>query len=81
MRYHDRRIFLFQEQAGLAHDDKSRPNIQGAALVDTTRYAADVRVTYERLFITDSPNSMNGPDLAAGAYGFGGMATLRNLDQ
>src|SRR5437660_10944159 len=40
-------------------------------LVDTSGYAADVRAKYEGFFITDSPISINGKDLAAGAYGFG----------
>ena len=40
-------------------------------LVDTSGYAADVRAKYEGFFITDSPVSINGNDLAAGAYGFG----------
>jgi hypothetical protein len=39
--------------------------------VDTSGYAADVRAKYEGFFITDSPISINGSDLAAGAYGFG----------
>lgn len=42
-----------------------------AGLVDTTGYAADVRAKYEGFFITDSPISINGSDLAVGAYGFG----------
>jgi hypothetical protein len=42
-----------------------------AGLVDTSGYAADVRAKYEGFFITDSPISINGSDLAVGAYGFG----------
>jgi len=42
-----------------------------AGLVDTSGYAADVRARYEGFFITDSPISINGSDLAVGAYGFG----------
>jgi len=42
-----------------------------AGLVDTSGYAADVRAKYEGFFITDSPITINGSDLAVGAYGFG----------
>lgn len=42
-----------------------------AGLVDTSGYAADVRAKYEGFFITDSPVTINGSDLALGAYGFG----------
>src|SRR5262245_38584612 len=42
-----------------------------AGLVDTSGYAADVRAKYEGFFITDSPITINGSDLAPGAYGFG----------
>jgi hypothetical protein len=42
-----------------------------AGLVDTSGYAADVRAKYEGFFITDSPITINGSDLGAGAYGFG----------
>jgi hypothetical protein len=42
-----------------------------AGLVDTSGYAADVRAKYEGFFITDSPITINGSDLAIGAYGFG----------
>jgi hypothetical protein len=42
-----------------------------AGLVDTSGYAADVRAKYEGFFITDSPITINGSDLATGAYGFG----------
>jgi len=42
-----------------------------AGLVDTAGYAADVRAKYEGFFITDSPVTINGSDLRAGAYGFG----------
>ena len=42
-----------------------------AGLVDTSGYAADVRAKYEGFFITDAPITINGSDLATGAYGFG----------
>ena len=42
-----------------------------AGLVDTSGYAADVRAKYEGFFITDSPLTINGSELGAGAYGFG----------
>lgn len=42
-----------------------------AGLVDTSGYAADVRAKYEGFLITDSPITINGTDLGAGAYGFG----------
>jgi hypothetical protein len=42
-----------------------------AGLVDTSGYAADVRAKYEGFFITDSPITINGSELATGAYGFG----------
>jgi hypothetical protein len=42
-----------------------------AGLVDTSGYAAEVRAKYEGFFITDSPITINGSDLATGAYGFG----------
>ena len=40
-------------------------------MVDTSGYAADVRAKYEGFFITDSPITINGSELAVGAYGFG----------
>jgi len=40
-------------------------------MVDTSGYAADVRAKYEGFFITDSPITLNGSELAVGAYGFG----------
>ena len=40
-------------------------------MVDTSGYAADVRAKYEGFFITDSPITINGSELALGAYGFG----------
>jgi hypothetical protein len=40
-------------------------------MVDTSGYAADVRAKYEGFFITDSAISINGTELASGAYGFG----------
>jgi hypothetical protein len=42
-----------------------------AGIVDTTGYAADIRARYEGFLITDSPITINGSDLAVGAYGFG----------
>jgi hypothetical protein len=42
-----------------------------AGLVDTSGYAADVRARYEGFLITDSPITINGSELGAGAYGFG----------
>ncbi len=42
-----------------------------AGLVDTSGYSADVRAKYEGFLITDSAISINGSDVATGAYGFG----------
>src|SRR5216683_8418475 len=42
-----------------------------AGLVDTSGYAADLRARYEGFLITDSAITINGSDLAVGAYGFG----------
>src|SRR5438309_6220752 len=42
-----------------------------AGLVDTSGYAADVRAKYEGFLITDSRITINGSELALGAYGFG----------
>ena len=42
-----------------------------AGLVDTSGYSADVRAKYEGFLITDSAISINGSDVASGAYGFG----------
>ena len=42
-----------------------------AGMVDTSGYAADVRAKYEGFLITDSAITINGSDLAVGAYGFG----------
>lgn len=42
-----------------------------AGMVDTSGYAADVRAKYEGFLITDSPITIGGSELAAGAYGFG----------
>lgn len=42
-----------------------------AGLVDTSGYAADVRARYEGFLITDSTITINGSELAVGAYGFG----------
>jgi len=52
-------------------------------MVDTSGYAADVRAKYEGFFITDSPITLNGSELAVGAYGFGfsndGKLNILNL--
>jgi hypothetical protein len=42
-----------------------------AGLVDTSGYAADVRAKYEGFLIADLPITINGQELAIGAYGFG----------
>jgi hypothetical protein len=42
-----------------------------AGLVDTSGYSADIRAKYEGFLITDSAISINGSDVATGAYGFG----------
>ena len=42
-----------------------------AGLVDTSGYAADIRARYEGFLITDSAITVNGSELAIGAYGFG----------
>lgn len=42
-----------------------------AGMVDTSGYAADVRAKYEGFLLTDSAISLNGSELATGAYGFG----------
>src|SRR4029078_11567970 len=42
-----------------------------AGLVDTSGYAADVRARYEGFLLTDSAITINGSELAIGAYGFG----------
>jgi hypothetical protein len=42
-----------------------------AGLVDTSGYSTDVRAKYQGFFITDSPITVGGKDLGAGAYGFG----------
>src|SRR6476646_6590901 len=40
-------------------------------LVDTSGYSTDVRAKYVGFLITDSPITVNGESLPAGAYGFG----------
>ena len=54
-----------------------------AGLVDTSGYSADVREKYVGFLITDSPITLNGESLAAGAYGFGfateGKMTIMDL--
>ncbi len=55
--------------ASAARFGKNRYVIVG--LVDTSGYAAEVRAKYEGFLITDSPISINGSELAIGAYGFG----------
>jgi hypothetical protein len=42
-----------------------------AGMVDTSGYSTEVRAIYEGFFITDSAITLNGSDLATGAYGFG----------
>jgi hypothetical protein len=42
-----------------------------AGMVDTSGYAADLRAKYEGFLITDSAITINGSELAIGAYGFG----------
>lgn len=42
-----------------------------AGLVDTSGYSTEISGKYEGFFITDSPVSIGGKQLAAGAYGFG----------
>ena len=55
--------------ASAARFGKNRYVIVG--LVDTSGYAEEVRAKYEGFLITDSPISINGSELAIGAYGFG----------
>lgn len=40
-------------------------------MVDTSGYSSDVRAKYQGFFITDSPVTVGGKELATGAYGFG----------
>ena len=42
-----------------------------AGLVDTSGYSTEVSGKYEGFFITDSPVTVSGKQLATGAYGFG----------
>lgn len=42
-----------------------------AGLVDTSGYSTEVRAKYQGFFITDSPLTIAGKELRAGAYGFG----------
>jgi hypothetical protein len=42
-----------------------------AGMVDTSGYSTEVRAKYEGFFITDSPVTLGGSDVAVGAYGFG----------
>lgn len=42
-----------------------------AGLVDTSGYSSGVREKYQGFFITDSPVTVGGKQLGAGAYGFG----------
>lgn len=42
-----------------------------AGMVDTSGYSSEVRAKYEGFFITDSPVTVGGGELATGAYGFG----------
>jgi hypothetical protein len=54
-----------------------------SGLVDTSGYSADVRAKYVGFLITDSPITLNGESLPAGAYGFGfateGKMTVMDL--
>lgn len=40
-------------------------------MVDTSGYSTEVQAKYQGFFITDSAISINGSELATGAYGFG----------
>jgi len=42
-----------------------------AGMVDTSGYSSDIAAKYEGFFITDSPITIGGKTLGAGAYGFG----------
>ena len=42
-----------------------------AGMVDTSGYSSEIAAKYEGFFITDSPISVGGETLGAGAYGFG----------
>jgi hypothetical protein len=42
-----------------------------AGLVDTSGYSTEVRAKYQGFLITDSPITVGGKELGAGAYGFG----------
>src|SRR5947208_2490044 len=55
--------------AAAARFGKNRYVISG--LVDTAGYSADVRAKYVGFLIADSPITLNGESLPAGAYGFG----------
>ena len=48
-----------------------------AGLVDTSGYSTEISGKYEGFFITDSPVSVGGKQLAIGAYGFGFSADGR----
>ena len=54
-----------------------------AGLVDTSGYSTDVREKYVGFLITDSPITLGGESLPAGAYGFGygteGKITIMDL--
>ena len=54
-----------------------------AGLVDTSGYSSEVREKYVGFLITDSPITLNGESLPAGAYGFGfateGKMTIMDL--
>lgn len=54
-----------------------------AGLVDTSGYSADVRAKYEGFLIADLPITINGTELAIGAYGFGfsndGKLSIMNI--
>jgi|SRR5437868_1980914 len=67
--------------AAAARFGKDRYVISG--LVDTSGYSADVRAKYVGFLIADSPITLNGESLPAGAYGFGfateGKMTVMDL--
>jgi hypothetical protein len=44
-----------------------------AGMVDTSGYSADIAQKYQGFFITETKLSIEGSDLAPGAYGFGFM--------
>ncbi len=61
--------------AAVAQFGKDRYVVAG--LVDTSGYSTEISGKYEGFFITDSPVSIGGKQLATGAYGFGFSAAGR----